>query len=327
MPGREPHGQCRRSSTSCGRAGSGSSRDRRPNPGPPAPGRPQSRRETHARSPLGLAMDNTRTPPRLLGVETRRTAKILFCLQELGLLARTHVDARCLLTLTDRALALLSRRDRTSVGSTRKRWSGEAADSSATLTWLDVSGTRSRQLLRHIGHTEAVHRFMAALSMQARDRGWDVVQLDPPHRASRYFRHRGRLHSVRPDAFGVLRESEQFRSFFLEWERRAVRPVTMAARLAPYLRYYSSRRCVDDHGNVPLVLVAFDEELVALQFLRVARTEMHRAGIVVPLRVSHRNALESVGPVGPAWISAESERSGCVFGPVSPATCRRSRRP
>ena len=36
--------------------------------------------------------------------------------------------------------------------------------------------------------------------------------------------------------------------FFLEWERRAVRPVTMTERLAPYLRYYSSPRPTDDHG-------------------------------------------------------------------------------
>ena len=34
--------------------------------------------------------------------------------------------------------------------------------------------------------------------------------------------------------------------FFLEWERRAVRPSTMSARLAPYLRYYSSHRPTDD---------------------------------------------------------------------------------
>ena len=36
----------------------------------------------------------------------------------------------------------------------------------------------------------------------------------------------------------------------------AVRPVTMAARIAPYLRYYATRRPLDDHGVVPLVLVS-----------------------------------------------------------------------
>ncbi len=37
--------------------------------------------------------------------------------------------------------------------------------------------------------------------------------------------------------------------------RRAVRPVTIAARLGPYLRYYASRRPTDDHGAQPAVLV------------------------------------------------------------------------
>ena len=229
-------------------------------------------------------------------------------------MVRVRVERGRRLALTDRGLALLARRDRTSVGAARKRWSAEPADAASSLEWRSVSGTRSRQLLRHIGHTEAVHWFMAALSRQARNGGWEVVQLDPPHRASRYFRHRGRLHSVHPDAFGVLRRDGGSWSFFLEWERRAVRPVTMAARLAPYLRYYSSRRPVDDHGQVPSVLVVFEEELAAGQFLRVARDGMRREGVEFPLRVSHRSALERIGPLGPAWKGTESAGPACVFG-------------
>ena len=52
-------------------------------------------------------------------------------------------------------------------------------------------------------------------------------------RASRYFQHDGVLHSVHPDAFGVLRRDGKTWPFFLEWEGRAVRPATMAARIAP----------------------------------------------------------------------------------------------
>ena len=64
--------------------------------------------------------------------------------------------------------------------------------------------------------------------------------------------YRGRLHSIQPDAFGLLRGSDRYLPFFLEWERRAIRPKTMAARLAPYLRYFEGRRPLDDHGAVPL---------------------------------------------------------------------------
>ena len=115
--------------------------------------------------------------------------------------------------------------------------------------------------LRNVEHTAAVHRFLAALAEQARAQGLEVVQIDPPHRASRYFRYEGGLRSVRPDAFGILRRGARTVPFFLEWERRAVQPVTMAARLAPYLRYYSSRRPLDDHGATPAVLVVFDDDL------------------------------------------------------------------
>ena len=51
----------------------------------------------------------------------------------------------------------------------------------------------------------------------------------------------------------------------------------------------------------PAVLVVFDDDLAADHFLRVADDEMRRAGVKVPLWVSHRNALERSGPLGAAW--------------------------
>ena len=171
----------------------------------------------------------------------------------------------------------------------------------APLTWRNVHGSRSRQLLRNLDHTQAVHWFLAVLSNQSRSQGWQAVQLDPPRRATRFFPHHDRLHSVRPDAFGVLRREGKERPFFLEWERRAVRPVTMAARIAPYLRYYAANRPLDDHGAIPAVLVVFDDDLAASHFLRLADAEMRRAGVRVPLWVSHKAALEILGPLGAAW--------------------------
>ena len=84
--------------------------------------------------------------------------------------------------------------------------------------------------------------------------------------APRYFQHDDRLRSIHPDALGVLRRGERTWPFFLEWERRAVRPVTMAARIAPYLRYYSSHRPTDDHGSQPAVLVVFEDEIAQTYF-------------------------------------------------------------
>ena len=238
----------------------------------------------------------------LMGVSQGRLSQVLLPLTDAGLIDRISCQGQRL-ALADPGLALLARRDRASVGVAKKPWSAAPIDPRKPLDWRNVSGRRSRQLLRNIEHTAAVHGFLAALAEQARSLGWEVVQLDPPHRASRHFRYEDRLRSVLPDAFGVLRRGNAAWPFFLEWERRAVRPTTMAARLAPYLRYYSTHRPTDDHGVRPAVLVVFDDDLAASHFLRVARGEMERVGVDVPLLVSYKAALEQLGPLGRLWQS------------------------
>ena len=236
----------------------------------------------------------------LLAVSETRVSRLMNPLAGFGLVTRPAV-AGGRLALTDRGLAFLSRRDRASVGVARKRWSVNPIDYAKPMDWRNVSGGRSRQLLRNLEHTAAVHGFLAALARQSRALGWDTAQLDPPHRASRYFRQGESLRSVNPDAFGVLRRGPAAWAFFLEWERRAVRPATMAQRLAPYLRYYSSHRPTDDHGTRPDVLVVFDDDIAATHFLTLAARELERLRVAVPLWVSHREAVKALGPLGRAW--------------------------
>ncbi|MYD64807.1 MAG: hypothetical protein F4X26_02225 [Chloroflexi bacterium] len=246
----------------------------------------------------------------LLGVSARQTSQLLQPLREASLVAR--VDGR--LVLSDRALVLLARRDRAAANLALKRWGARPRNPDAPLSWRNVTGRRSRQLLRTIEHTAAVHGFVASLAGQAREEGWQIEQLDPPHRASRYFRYRDRLHSVHPDAFGLLRREGERRAFFLEWERRAVRPSTMAARLAPYLRYYASQRPTDDHGLRPEVLVVFEDEIAADHFLRVARKEAARTRVNLPLRVAPRALVERQEPLGAAWRSPRDPTATAAFG-------------
>ena len=239
----------------------------------------------------------------LLGVSEPRVSQVAVSLEHRGLLLRPP-GAGGRMAPTGAGLAALARRDRTSVGAARKRFGVAPQGDGRALHWRNVPGGRSRQLLRNLDHTAAVHAFIASLAAQARDQGWEVAQLDPPHRASRHFRHRNGPRSVHPDAFGLLRrdsENPQTWAFFLEWERRAVRPRTMADRLAPYLRYYSTQRPIDDHGVRPAVLAVFDDDLAATHFLRLAEARMKEAGVSVPLWVSHRADVGSLGPLRPAW--------------------------
>jgi len=239
----------------------------------------------------------------LLGVGRRRLTQLLTRLDELGLIVRRTRASAPRLALSDCGLAYLARRDRTSVGIARKRWSPEPRWPGDPFDWRNVSGIRSRQLLRNLEHTESVHRFNSLLARQAREQGARLVQLDPPHRASRYFRSFERLRSIQPDAYALLDTPEGERGFFLEWERRAVRPATMAARLAPYLRYYATGRPLDDHGLLPRVLVVFEDELAADHFLRIAADAVARAEVPLPLLVSDRQRLEQHGALGRAWRS------------------------
>ena len=236
----------------------------------------------------------------LLDVSEPRASQLAVSLEGSGLAVRPRGAGRRM-ALSDTGLAMLARRDRASVGAARKRWSVALVDESVRLHWRNVSGGRSRQLLRNLDHTAAVHGFIADLAEQARALRWETVQLDPPHRASRHFPHQGGQRSIHPDAFGLLRKGDTTWAFFLEWERRAVRPATMAQRLAPYLRYYSTPRPTDDHGVRPDVLVVFDDDIAAGHFLRLAEREMKRAGVPVPLRVSHRSVINALGPLGRAW--------------------------
>ncbi len=250
----------------------------------------------------------------LMGLSRSGVSKLAAPLGRLGLMTAVSIKSQRRLALSRRGLALLGRRDRASVSRAIRRWSVEADRQDDAVVWQDIPGTRSRPLARAIEHTEAVHRFMAALFKQVKDTlGYRVSQVGPPHHAARYFRYRGRLRSIHPDAFGIVQAGSKTYPFFLEWERRAVHPSTMAARLAPYLRYYSSSQPLDDHGHRPLVLVVFDDSLAETNFLGVARREMERTGASLPLWVSFRERVEKVGPLGVAWRNPDVLEPRRVF--------------
>ena len=117
----------------------------------------------------------------LLGVSETRISRLVNPLEGFGLATRSPA-AGGRLALTGRGLALLARRDRASVGVARKRWSVNPIDDAKPVDWRNLTGGRSRQLLRNLDHTAAVHGFLSALARQSRALGWDTAQLDPPHR-------------------------------------------------------------------------------------------------------------------------------------------------
>ena len=220
----------------------------------------------------------------LLGLKPSRFSQIAARLGEADLIRTISLNGKRLVS-SDPALGMLARGDRTSVGVARQRWSAREVSDGMPIDWRTVPGRRLRQLLRHIEHTHAVHDYLASTIASARTDGWEIAQLDPPHRAARHFRHKDGPRSVHPDAFFMLRRGDETRTFFLELERRAVRPSTMRDRLAPYLRYYSTSRPLDDHGVTPTVLIVVEDAVIAPHFRRIAQQEMDRAGVHNPLSI------------------------------------------
>ena len=88
-----------------------------------------------------------------------------------------------------------------------------------------------------------------------------------------------------------------------------------------------------DVDGVALLARCHDDQVVRRQlsahyprahFLRVAANEMKRAGVRVPLWVSHRNALERSGPLGAAWQAPDRWEPSCPFPATPPAEKRRT---
>ena len=88
----------------------------------------------------------------------------------------------------------------------------------------------------------------------------------------------------------------------------AARPLAMAARPTPYLRYFSSNRPIDDHRTQRRVLV------VLHNIVRIARGE-GRARCRPFQFISHRRLLELEGPIEFAWFAA------CARGSAMPSVC------
>ena len=115
----------------------------------------------------------------LLGVSHQRASQVVIPLEALKLVVRPP-ESSGRLALTGRALALLARRDRTSLTMARSRWSAAPLFPGSPFDWTNVAGKQSRQLLRNLEHTAAVHAFLAAMTTQAALLQWEVVQLTRP---------------------------------------------------------------------------------------------------------------------------------------------------
>ena len=257
---------------------------------------------------LDLLLDWPLVTPRhfadLLGISPRRLRQILIDLHRDHSLVTCPLDNQdpARYTLSDTGLEYLAFRDRTGRPGALSRWS--VSPDPLTGRWR---GTRVRRLASELAHTDAVLTIVAKLSREARDDPqYNLNSLDPSHRSRRHFTFNRRRHTIHPDASGIISYMHTSIPFLLEFERRARHPAKARQRIRPYQAYFGSGYPLQDHGSLPLVLVAFDDVGAETQFLLAAAEAERRSKVAVPFATTCLSTVEQLGVLGDSWRTPHS---------------------
>ena len=243
----------------------------------------------------------------LLGVSGERASRLVAALKAMGLAERIPLARRTLLVPADRGIALLARRDRASVGTAWRRWSAAPIEAGLPPHWRNVAGSRSRQLLRNLDHTEAVHGFMAALAVAGAPSGLGGCPARPapprlallPPRGAAPLRAPRRLRDA-----GAGRGARGPSSSSGSAGRCGPSPCADASRPTSVTSPLSGRLRTTGRGPPSSSSSTANWPLLTSCAWRARRWSV--SGIEVPLWVSHREvAIEDLGPLEPtAWRKA-----------------------
>ena len=221
------------------------------------------------------------------GVTRRRANQVLRSLADRTLVHsenQRHV-------LRDEGLRYLARRDRDAVRMALGRWSARRRRRRGKVPVY--AGTALRALDSQMSHQDAINTVVAALSAEvARSNAHFLLELLPTSRSSIGYRYRYRDtdYVIHPDATFWLSYQGEWRPYFLEFERRAVTPKRVRARLQNYPRYFASGWADRDHaGQLPLVLFVFETPADEDAFLRAAGA--HR----LPICTSNLGLINDLG--------------------------------
>ena len=217
---------------------------------------------------------------------------------------KIHVgDRKVRYALNNAGVSFLARRDRLDTSQALKHWSpDEDPDRGGA-----YRGSKLRELMRALAHTDAVHEFNAMLvSAVIESATLRLEYVQPPHKSVRSYTYEGRQGSLHPDAAGLLTWGNIRLPFMLELERRARDADHSAARAGPYKRYFSrDDPRPTDEWSTPLVLVVFEDPIHESQFVTVVSRAIEQSGDPLPIVTTHLALLRERGPLGPSWITPQ----------------------
>ena len=249
-----------------------------------------------------------------MGGVTRRRANLV--LRSLSARSLVHSENQRHV-LRDEGLRYLARRDRAAVRMALGRWSARwrrprrdrAAVRMALGRWSArwrrprrgkapvYAGTALRSLDSQMSHQDAINTVVATLSADvARSRDHHLLELLPTSRSSIGYRYQGADYVIHPDATFWMSHQGDWRPYFLEFERRAVTPRRVRARLKNYPLYFASGWAGLDHaGQLPLVLFVFETHDTEDAFLLAAGA--HR----LPICTSNLELINDLGVLREVW--------------------------
>ena len=227
------------------------------------------------------------------GVTRRRVNQVLRSLNKHSLVGKEGQRY----ALTDDGLRFLARRDRASVSMILRRWSARCRESNSRKT-TNYHGSSLRTIASQMDHHDAVTSFAATITAEAaRSEAYEVFDLQPTSRSTIGYKYSDINYVLHPDAAFILGRWGYTRHCLVEFERRAITPKRIHAKLLNYSRYYRSGWSDRDHGGYePLVLFVFETPKSERSFLRVA------TGIVTPpLLTTNNELIQQHGVLGDVW--------------------------
>ena len=148
-------------------------------------------------------------------------------------------------------LRYLARRDRSAVGIALGRWKARKRCRSGGSAPV-MAGTSLRSLDSQLDLQDAINTAAALSAEVARSKDHLLLELLPTCRSSIGYRYQGADYVIHPGATFWLSYRGDWRPYFLEFERRAITPKRVRARLKNYPRYFASGWAdLDPPGNSP----------------------------------------------------------------------------
>ncbi|MDE2780307.1 MAG: hypothetical protein OXI91_11615 [Chloroflexota bacterium] len=137
----------------------------------------------------------------------------------------------------------------------------------------------------------------------ARSKVYGVLELLPTSRSRIGYRYQGQDYVIHPDATFWISYRGDRRPYFLEFERRAVTPRRVRARLENYRRYFRSGYARRDHGgDLPLVLFVFETPNDEDAFMDAASYIDH-----APFASSNLETIVQRGILADTWLPPAPE--------------------